>query len=138
MTIAVRRAQPADLAFVSQDGYVSREIVARKIDAGEVYLALLQDEPVAYLRLEYLWSIEPYIGLIRVLEPHRRQGVGRRLLAFVEDELRRGGHTALFSSSQADEAEPQAWHRHMGFQECGIIAGINEGGVGEVFFRKSL
>jgi len=44
----------------------------------------------------------------------------------------------LFSSSQANEPEPQAWHRHVGFEECGFIAGINEGGVGEVFFRKVL
>ena len=37
-----------------------------------------------------------------------------------------------------NEAEPQAWHRAAGFRECGIIAGINEGGIGEVFFRKEL
>jgi len=36
-----------------------------------------------------------------------------------------------------DEPEPQAWHRHMGFVECGIINGINENGIGEVFFRKT-
>jgi hypothetical protein len=26
----------------------------------------------------------------------------------------------------------------MGFEECGIINGINDGGIGEVFFRKYL
>ncbi|MFU8827154.1 MAG: hypothetical protein ACNA70_06650 [Brevefilum sp.] len=31
-----------------------------------------------------------------------------------------------------------AWHRHMGFAECGVINGLNQGGVGEVIFRKSL
>lgn len=45
---------------------------------------------------------------------------------------------ALYSSSQVDEGEPQAWHRHMGFVECGILAGVNEGGVGEVFYQKAL
>jgi hypothetical protein len=30
------------------------------------------------------------------------------------------------------------WHRHMGFVECGFLAGVNSGGVGEVFFVKSL
>lgn len=44
----------------------------------------------------------------------------------------------LLSSSQADEFEPQTWHRHMGFVECGRLEGINEGGVDEVFFRKQL
>ena len=42
------------------------------------------------------------------------------------------------SSSQADEPEPQTWHRAIGFEECGIISGLNEGGIGEIFFRKKL
>ena len=63
---------------------------------------------------------------------------GRTLLAHVEAELTSRGHAALYSSSQADEPEPQAWHRRMGFDECGLIAGLNPGGVGEVFFRKTL
>jgi hypothetical protein len=52
--------------------------------------------------------------------------------------LRSAGHSAFLSSSQVDEPNPQAWHRHMGFVECGILAGLNEGGVGELFFRKEL
>ena len=92
---------------------------------------------VGYVRLEYLWSIVPYIALIRVLPEYRRQGAGKALLRFIETFLREAGHEALYSSSQADEPEPQAWHRHVGFEECGFIAGINES-VGEVFFRKNL
>ena len=76
-------------------------------------------------------------ALIQVLPEYRRQGVGKALLRFIEAFLRDAGHEALYSSSQADEPEPQAWHRYMGFEECGFIAGINDG-VGEVFFRKSL
>jgi hypothetical protein len=26
----------------------------------------------------------------------------------------------------------------LGFEECGVINGLNDGGVGEVFFRKAL
>jgi len=36
-----------------------------------------------------------------------------------------------------DDPESQAWFRHNGFSECGILCGIN-GGVGEVFFCKGL
>ena len=138
MAISVRHAQVADLEFVSQDGYASKEIIRRKILEGEVFVTEKDDDLVAYLGLEYLWSNVPYISLIQVLEPFRKQGIGRALLTFVEDALRAKGHSAIYSSSQADEPPPQAWHRHMGFQECGIIAGINEGGIGEVFFRKAI
>ena len=61
--------------------------------------------------------------------------VGKALLAFLEEYLRGCGQRML---SQVDEAAPQAWHRTVGFRECGLIAGINDGGVGELFFRKEL
>jgi GNAT superfamily N-acetyltransferase len=136
--ITVRRASASDLRFVSQDGYLPERIVRRKVEDGDVFVAELGDECVGYLRLEYLWAKLPYIELIRVLESRRRAGVGQTLLAFVETVMSEKGHTVLYSSSQADEPEPQAWHRRMGFEECGILAGINEGGIGEVFFRKRL
>jgi GNAT superfamily N-acetyltransferase len=133
----VRFADESDLSFVAQDGYVSRDIIARKIDAGEVLIAEKNTIPVGYLRIEYLWSKLPYITIIRVLPDHRKEGVGKALLAFLECELARAGHSILLSSSQADEPEPQSWHRHVGFTECGRLAKINDG-VDEVFFRKRL
>jgi N-acetylglutamate synthase-like GNAT family acetyltransferase len=136
--IHVRVAGQDDLPFVGQDGYLAASVLQRKIAAREVLIAEQDGTAVGYLRLEFLWSTVPYIGLIRVREGWRRRGVGRALVRFVEHELRVGGYRALYSSSQADEAEPQAWHRKVGFQECGFIAGINDGGIGEIFFRKEL
>jgi len=136
--LMTRFALPSDLDFVSQDQFLLPEIVRRKIDLREVVVAEFNDGPAGYLRIEYLWSKIPYIALIHVVPEAQRRGIGKALLTFVEEFLRAEGQTALYSSSQANEAEPQAWHRHAGFEECGIIAGINEGGIGEVFFRKEL
>ena len=133
--ITVRTADESDLDFVSQDGYLPDDIVRRKLNDGDIYVAQWGNILVGYLRLEWLWSKIPYIELIRVVESHRRAGVGRALLTYVQTEAASRGHTALYSSSQADEPEPQAWHRRMGFEECGIISGLNEGAIGEVFFR---
>ena len=136
--IQIRVAGEDDLPFVGQDGYLARDVLQRKIAAHEVLIAELDGVAIGYLRLEFLWSRLPYIGLIRVLDGWRRRGVGRALLRFVEQDLLARGYRVLYSSTQADEAEPQAWHRQAGFQECGNIAGINEGGISEIFFRKDL
>ena len=138
--LTVRFAGPEDLeACVALDQpQVPAGALAVKIERGEIFLAERAGALAGYLRLEYLWSMIPFVGLIWVVEGQRRQGAGKALLAFVEDYLREGGHGALYSSSQADEPEPQTWHRHVGFEECGFVMGINEGGVGEVFFRKWL
>lgn len=136
--IVIRTATEEDLNFVSRDAHLPDAILQRKVSDGDVFLALLEGEPVGYLRLEWLWSTLPYIERIWVRKPHRRAGIGRTLLAHVENDLVGRRHAALYSSSQADEPAPQAWHRRMGFEECGFLAGLNEDGVGEVFFRKAL
>jgi GNAT superfamily N-acetyltransferase len=138
--LTVRFARPEDLeACVALDQpHVPAGVLEDKIRRGEIVLAERAGALAGYLRLEYLWSMIPFVGLIWVVEDQRRRGVGKALLAFVEDFLRGRGHGALYSSSTGDEPEPQAWHRHVGFEECGFIAGINEGGVDEVFFRKRL
>jgi GNAT superfamily N-acetyltransferase len=135
--VSVRFASPADLGFLQQRSHIPPEIVKRKVEWQEVVVAEWKGGLIGSLHLEYLWSSVPYIALIYVLSEYQRQGVGKALLRFVETFLREQGHSALYSSSQVDEPGPQAWHRHVGFEECGIVAGINKG-VGEVFFRKRL
>ncbi len=135
--ISVRFASPADVDFLQPRSHVPAEVLKRKVEWREIIVAESPGGLIGALHLEYLWSSVPYVALIHVLPEHRRRGVGGALLRFAETFLRQQGHDALYSSSQADEPEPQAWHRHAGFEECGIIAGINKG-VGEVFFRKRL
>jgi ribosomal protein S18 acetylase RimI-like enzyme len=136
--LVVRFATPDDLDWLAAQDDIPAAIITRKIAVSEMVIAALTGQRVGFLRLEYLWSTLPYIAMIRVIEAHRQQGIGRALLVFLASYLRDQGHSVLLSSSQADEPPPQAWHRHMGFEECGILSGINAGGVGEVFFRKTL
>ena len=133
----IRFAVAADAEFLSRHVYVSGEVVSRKIEFEEYVVVASADELLGFLQLEYLWSLVPYIGLIRVLPEYRRQGLGTAMLNFVERFLYEREYRSLDSSSQADEPDPQAWHRRVGFEECGVITGINDG-VDEVFFRKTL
>jgi N-acetylglutamate synthase-like GNAT family acetyltransferase len=134
MTIIVRWATPNDQRLPVVSEHVPDSVVAARIAERRVAVADRDGRPVGALQLEFLWGTLPYIALIRVEESAQRQGVGRALLDFIAAALRDAGHERLYSSSQVNEPEPQAWHRHMGFTECGIIAGINAGGVGELFF----
>lgn len=138
--IEVRFANQTDLdgCIALDHPTVPAEVIKRKVEQREIIVAGKTGRLVGYLRLEYLWSIVPYIALIWVVEDQRQQGIGGAMLHYLENFLHEQGHTTLYSSSQANEPEPQAWHRHVGFEECGFIVGINEGEIGEVFFRKDL
>jgi GNAT superfamily N-acetyltransferase len=134
-----RLARAEDLEWLSgQDRSLPRELHERKIRAGEVFLAVTGGQAQGCLQLEFIWSLVPYIRVIFVQEEYRRRGVGRGLLRFAEQHLREQGYRQLLSSSQVNEPAPQAWHRAVGFRECGVLNGINSGGVGEIFFRKEL
>jgi len=113
-------------------------VLAARIAERRLAIAEANSQTLGVLHLEYFWGTKPYIALIRVLPSSQRVGVRRALLVFVGSVLRKEGQTQLYSSSQTNESAPQAWHRHMGFVECGFIARINAGGVGEVFFVKEL
>lgn len=137
--VIVRFAGPEDLEWcVVEDGQVIEKIIRNKIVNDEIIVAELDAQLIGYIRLEFLWSTKPYIGLVFVIDEYRKEGVGRKMLNFLEDHLRSHGYDMLLSSSKADEPEPQAWHRAFGFEECGMISCLNEGGIGEIFFMKQL
>lgn len=137
--IVVRGAAEDDLPWlVANDGHLDEAGLRPKLDAGEIVVAEVDGERVGLLRLDHLWSTVPFVALVRVGEPARRRGVGRALVAFAADRARARGANVLLSSATADEAEPQAWHLAIGFEECGFIAGLNPDGVGEVIFRRRL
>ncbi len=135
----VRFARRADLAYLERERKeIRRDRLARKIDAKELIVAERGGEILGLLELEFPQPEAPYMSLIRVDGRHRREGIGTALLTFAEDQLRRRDFEVLYTSSAADEPEPQVWHRAAGFEPCGSLEGFNEGGIAEVFFRKRL
>ena len=69
----VRWATLDDLDFVGQDRFIPADVVRRKIEWREVVVAKRAGHQVGYLRLEYLWSMVPFIALITVLPAFRRR-----------------------------------------------------------------
>jgi GNAT superfamily N-acetyltransferase len=84
-----------------------------------VFLAEVGGRPAGLVRIDLLWSRIPFVAQVRVLEEDRRRGVGRAMMEFVRTRARAQGVGFVLSSSTADEAEPQAWHRAVGSRSAG-------------------
>jgi GNAT superfamily N-acetyltransferase len=136
--VMVRIAASGDLDFIKHKSGLPRERLLQKIQQDEILILSVNDEPVGHLWFAFLWSEIPFIDLIYIKEDYQKRGLSRVLLGFLEAYLKESGYDVLYSSSQMDESAPQAWHRHVGFEECGVISGMNDGGIGEVFFRKAI
>lgn len=134
-----RPANDADLDFcVGVSPGIAREVIAGKIAAGDILVACRDADIVGVLRLDWLWCKKPFLGAIEVVADHRGQGIGSDLLCELERRLVARGYDRLISSTMPDNLPSQNWHRKQGFTECGFLAGINAGGVGEIFYTKDL
>jgi GNAT superfamily N-acetyltransferase len=140
MTIKVRIAKSTDFPFCRKVEYkhTPDQWLHQAIQNEWFYLAELENKPVAYARLEFIWFCKPYLALLSVEDDFQRQGIGRKLLTFIAKDLKRKGYTQLFSSTEHTALNAQLFHKAVGFTECGIIVGINENGLSEIFLEKSL
>lgn len=140
-TFKVRPASRADLAWcVATDGHLDEVALRSKIRAGEVLVAEADGERVGLLRFDVIWSSVPFIAQIRVLETHRRRGVGRALLQAVEEAARGYGSNAVLSSIAlgSDRTAALGWHEAMGFERFGEVYRIFPEERMEAFFVKLL
>lgn len=138
--VRVRFAEgPTDLAWcVRHDGWLGEAELRRKVQAQEMVVADLDGELVGLLRLDYLWSSIPHVAQVRVVEPHRREGIGRALVTFVEQQARSRGTNKILSSTRPDKIGAHAWHRQIGFTDCGSLEGFGPNGEPTMFFLKIL
>ena len=135
--MGVRFANLNDLNICTElDLHNNENFIKRKIEEKEV-LVFENDtnSVVACLKFEYLWTHMPFIGYIIVDESHRKNGVAKRLLNYLQEYLKSNGQNFILSSTMSNAVSSQNWHIKMGFEECGHISGINEG-IGELFYIK--
>ncbi len=124
--------------LLREDHHVGEAWISRCIDLGEYLIARELGEIVGFLRFSRFWGRIPYMEMIRVLEGHRRSGVGTALFLAWEKDMRDSGARLLMTSSECDESRPQDWHRRNGFFETGSIGLPGIQAVPEVFFLKRL
>lgn len=139
MNTKIRFANIDDLnPCVELDLHKNIDVIKNKISMNEVIVAEINNEIIGCLKIEYIWTHLPFISYIVINKNFRASGIGSQMLNFLENYLKENGQSTLLSSTMTNAVAPQKWHLKMGFIECGILCDINEDGVGEIFYKKSL
>ena len=119
-----------DEPFLRKNAQSTDELFDRKLKYSEILIAKIDNKPVGFLIFDYLWTDVPFIAQIWIFTDNRKIGIGNGLLNYFEQHLSDNNHIMLFSSSMENAKEAQAWHKHMGFIECGFISEINDDNTG--------
>ena len=117
------------------DHHISKEMMAHKIDRGEVIVAMEKTTVIGWLRYGYFWDNIPFMNMLTVIEGHRGQGIGTQLITYWETVLRDNGFREILTSTLADERS-QFLYRKLRYQDCGALLFPNE--PLEIILRKTI
>src|SRR5262245_10378573 len=116
----------------------SRDDLAWHVAADLLYVAVDGSAVVGFARLESFWKPMPYLALIVVRHDARGKGGASGLLAFLLLAPRARRDRTLLSWTTGGEDEPRRWHLRNVFVDVGVLHGLNDGGVDEVFYTLAL
>ena len=117
----IRLATPDDLDFLDQyDRLLTRTALAGKIEREEVCVVERAGQLIGWARYNLFCDLDPFLTLIYVLEPYRRQGFGRQLMRYWEQQMKEKGHRFLLTCTQADE-DAQFFYRKLGYTDTGAL-----------------
>ncbi|MGL4989737.1 MAG: GNAT family N-acetyltransferase [Sarcina sp.] len=134
--MVIKFANLSDLeSCVKLDLHGNIDFIKRKIEHNEIIVAKHNENVLACLKFEFLWTHMPFISYIVVEENFKGKKISSKLLSYLENYLKENNYNFLLSSTMPNSINSQNWHMHMNFKECGYISGINDG-IGEIFYRK--
>lgn len=81
--------------------------------------------------MQYL-DDEAHLVLLAIAPHRRHQGLGRQLLAWLEDAARVAGNTAIRLECRADNRNAIAFYHRLGYRETDRVPGYYEGRVDAV------
>lgn len=93
------------------------------------------DELAGVVCVRYPWLRGPYIELLGLSDSHQGKGVGRRILEWVESEVRHEARN-LWVVTSAFNHRAQEFYRRHGFYEIGPLKGLVNRDCDEILFRK--
>jgi GNAT superfamily N-acetyltransferase len=136
---SIRPATAADLdALIAIDHVAShstdrREAIAEWVALGQCHLAERDGAVAGYVALTRSFFRSPFIEMLIVAAPHRRQGIGRDLIEHCISLTPPTGK--LWTSTNESNAPMRALLPQLGFEQTGAFEHLDEGDPELVFLR---
>ena len=102
-----------------------------------VLVARLRAHIVGFAIMQY-GDDAAHLALLAVEAGHRRHGIGRQLIAWLEDTARVAGTFAIRLEVRAANAPARAFYAALGYRETGCVRGYYQGVEDAVRFARDL
>lgn len=135
MTTTFSYANKRQLAWlVKNDQHIDARHMRKKIEDKQIIMARQDKELIGWIRFGFFWDEIPFMNMLSLEEEFRAKGIGRKLVLFWENEMKKKGYTKVMTSTQSDE-EAQHFYRKIGYTDIGSFNLPKE--PSELIFIKS-
>ena len=118
----IRYADKADMPFwFALDEHMGKDEFLLKVRDKRAYIIYDNNKPVGIMRYNLFWDNIPFLTLIYLEEPHRRKGIGEKIMLSWEKEMQTLGYKMVMTSTQVDE-QAQHFYRKLGYIEKGSLS----------------
>ena len=118
------------------DRHVSKELIENKLKEKEIIIAKDEDNKIiGWLRYSYFWDNTPFMNMLYIIENYRNKGIGKELVLFWENEMKKKDYKFLMTSTLSNE-EAQHFYRKLGYKDSGSLLLPNE--PLEIIFIKNI
>ena len=115
----IRKAKIEDWqAWQVYDPHIKKEEFINKVHTERALIIYEANKVIGVFRWNLFWDSLPCMTLLYFDEAYRRKGIGRKLLTYWENEMKKQGYMAVMTSTQVDEMS-QHFYRKMGYKDCG-------------------
>ena len=134
--ISIKAAELTDMAAILlYDKHISANELKNSIIQNKVLVAKRNDELAGWLRWNLFWDNTPFLNMLFLLDEYRRQGYGRQLVLFWEEQMKQNGHDLVITSTLSNESA-QHFYRKLGYSDAGCLLLKRE--PLEIIFTKDL
>ena len=115
----IRVAVETDIdQIIKLEHLINLDLLKEKIKNKEILLCLENNKIIGLLRFGWLWDMFPFINHLWVVEELRKNGIGKKLVDYLEQITKEKNSNAIFTSTQSDEDGQHFW-RKIGFEDSG-------------------
>ena len=117
--IEIKYVEDSDKEFwYSLDKHLPEIEFNKKVRDKQGYVLFNDGIAVGVLRYNLFWDNTPFCTMLFVDWSQQKNGYGRALMQFWEEDMKKQGYGMVMTSTQVDE-EAQHFYRKLGYKDCG-------------------
>ncbi len=132
----IRNANYEDIKNILEfDKHISLDECKNVILLNRGYVIEEKESIIGWLRYNLFWDSIPFMNMLYIKEKYRKQGYGKILVYYWEQQMKINGHNILMTSTLSNETS-QHFYRKLGYFDIGSF--IISGEKLELIFQKQI